>query len=170
MAKPKTLKTFLKTYCKELSNSEDYRIKSFIDNFDNNHRVEGPLFLYVAMYYEYKDTFLERIDKEYKETYSNTLKIVNKYKDNKSLIKHLPYEEMKALEAYDNYLNSVKADSSLKRTYLKRIKALRKNKRISDYRICKENNINHGNFHSFLSGNYEALSIDKCRAIYSYLS
>ncbi len=86
-----------------------------------------------------------------------------------SFINELTTEQSKAVIAYYNYLNENKSDSSLKKAYHKRIIDLLSKKRISRYKICKDNDVNFGNFHTFLKGAYDKLSLDKCDKTYNYL-
>ena len=169
MARPKSLRMYLKQYCKEISESEDYRLSSFVNRLKNNPRCEGPVLLYAALYLPEEKWVLEKLNKKEKKNYLKTVECLKGFKDIYSLIGKLPVEQDKALLSYIDYINENKTDNSLKRAYRERIIALIKAKRISNYRICKDNRINIGNFHAFIKGAYNKLSMEKCEQIYNYL-
>ena len=169
MAKKKTLKTFLKNYCKEITDSKDYRLSSFISALDNNPRAEGPLILYAAVYFPEEKWVFDRLNKKQQKTYTRVINSLKNFVDMDSFIKKLPVEQRKAVIAYYDYVNENKSDNSLKKAYHKRILELLKKKGISKYKICKENSINMGNFHAFIHGAYDRLSLKKCDIIYNYL-
>ena len=169
MAKRKSLKTYLKQYCKEICETKDYRLSSFVEGLKNNPRCEGPVLLYAALYLPQETWILDMLNKKEKNNYLKTIECLKSFKDMNTLVGRLPIEEDKALLSYFDYINENKSDNSLKRAYRERIIALIKIKGISYYRICKDNSTNNGNFHAFIKGAYDKLSTENCEQIYNYL-
>jgi len=169
MAKKKKLETFLKVYCKQITDSDDYRLSSFVSGLEKNPRCEGPVLLYAALYLSEEKWILNRLNKSQKKNYLKTIECLKSFKDVDSLSRQLPTEQSKALDSYYLYLNENSSDNSLKRTYQQWICEKLKTCSISKYQICKDNKINNGNLYAFLKGEYDKLSIKKCEQLYQYL-
>ena len=169
MAKKKKLETFLKVYCKQITDSNDYRLSSFVSGLQRNPRCEGPILLYAALYLPEEKWIISKLNKKQLDNYNKTIESIRNYKDINTLSKQLPIEQSKALDAYYSYINENSSDNSLKKTYQQWISEKIKDSKISNYKICKDNNINHGNLYAFLLGEYDKLSLKKCEQLYQYL-
>ena len=170
MPKKKTLKTYLKTYARELSGSESYRLLEMAEKLKEEPRCEGPVLLYAAMFLPKERWFISKLNGDQRKNYEKTLQCLEKCPGKEDLIRHLPHEQSKALKSYYDYCDEGKADSRLKKAYFRRISDLLSRSSLSKYRICKDNRINQGNFFSFLNGKLDSLSLEKCEEVYQYLS
>ncbi len=171
MGKKMLFKNYLKSYCKDLTGTEDYRLSSFASKLNDNPRSQHPVFLYALMFPNEK-YFKNKLNQKQLEEYSVLEKHYEKYKDIELMLqkeKFLIIEYRKVYDAYIQYTSDYAADTPLKRAYHEKILQMLGNRKISNYRICVDNNLNQGNFHSFLKGDYSKLSKDKCKDVYLYL-
>ncbi|MBQ6334820.1 MAG: hypothetical protein IJI46_07130 [Erysipelotrichaceae bacterium] len=168
MGKTKSLKTYLKVYGRSLSGASDFRLRSMIDALKDNPRAEGPVLLYAALFLPEEKWVSKLLSGNLLNNYLDTKECLDLYSED-DLVDKLPYEEAKALQSYYDYKNQNSVYCDLKKAYCNRIKTLIDEKSLTLYRICRDNDFNQGNFHSFLKGNFDRLSIDKCERVYQYL-
>ncbi len=82
----------------------------------------------------------------------------------------LPIAYQRVIAGYARIFEAHKAENESKRLIAKRIADRRRGLELSDYRICRELNINAGNFNAFFyHGNDNALSLDKVKLIYRFV-
>lgn len=165
-------KTFLKEYCKYLTNSSDFRLSSFACGLENNARAEEAVFLY-SLFLPNEKYFYKSLNNELKGKYEELLNEFRNYNDVEEMLsqsQNLSYDFQKVYKAYLNEVVSRSANQPLKVRYCKRLNELMQALNVSRYKVCKDNDLDVGNFYEFLKGDFSRMSLESCDKVYLYLS
>lgn len=174
----KSFKTFIKEYLKRISLQNTTDIKLLCNEILENPRMNEILFLYTSIYNKEK-RLLKYLPNEKKNDYlfycanfnSNEIEeqLLNLSKQNLSFDNPLLYYK-KVYTSYISNKNKTENLYNLKLSEKETILKLKKELKISDYRICKELNIDVGNYHAFFYKNKNNhLSYQKCDLILRFL-
>lgn len=157
---------FLKRYIKELSLNNSTNLSKLAQELSYNPRLREPLFLYVVFIDRQKTIRQELInDKEY-------ISFIKRY-DKKILLellnessKELKEEYLKVWKSYLTEKNKPESDYHTKELILKNVLKLKNTKKISNYRIYTELDLNHGNINAWLkNGECNKVSLEIARKI-----
>jgi hypothetical protein len=157
---------FLKRYIKELSLNNSTNLSKLAQELSDNPRLREPLFLYVVFIDRQKTIRQELInDKEYSS-------FIKRY-DKKILLellnessKELKEEYLKVWKSYLTEKNKPESDYHTKELILKNVLKLKNTKKISNYRIYTQLNLNHGNINAWLkNGECNKVSLEIARKV-----
>ena len=160
-----TLLGFLSEYVKSLSECNSLIIHKLINEvYGGNYRLREPLFLY-CFYSDKSDILLKYLnDTDKKEYVAAVTFLENNQSDN------LPNDFVKVLNSYHRKAHMKDNDNNIKGLMLDKILKLKDQKKVTNYRIYKDLNINPGNFNDFIKNRkLNRLSLDKSREVYNYL-
>lgn len=168
-----TLEGFLMNYVKELSLENTLNILKLEDEVIKNVRLKQVLPLLLLI----DDTKRLVLENKFPDSINlKNMRILETKIKHKSLYDYLlsdqaRLEYKKILESYLVEKTKKNTEFDRKELYLKRIKEIRENKKISDYKIYKTLKINNGNFHSFYNkGEVNKLALNKVREVFEYVS
>lgn len=154
--------TYFKDYSKYLTNSPDYRMRSFCHNIT---WTALPIAHIYAHYFGDEEYLIKNISKDMCEYVLN-----NKLPKKFNKLENYPVSEYaKAYYSYKQGLINNGAKSPLKETYKKYIKKELQKRKEAISQVCKEVKVSQGNLHEFLNGKYNKMSIEKCEILYNYL-
>lgn len=164
---------FLTKYLKELSYSGSNNIfKLAREAQSNNARIYEPLFLY-ALFADKVNIFLSATKNmkqcsEFKGlSRYNKDEMIELLENNSSNIK---YEYQKVYNSYLAEKNKVKNDAHTKQLMRNKILKLKSEKKVSNYRIYTDLNLNPGNMNAFLKqGDTNKISLQTARMTIDYL-
>lgn len=160
---------FLKRYLKELSINNSINLSKLAKELSDNPRLREPLFLYVVFMDKQKMIMQELInDKEY-------IDFIKSY-DKKNLVKllnesnkELKEEYLKVWRSYLSEKNKPESDYHTKELILKNVIKIKNMKKISNYRIYTELDLNHGNINAWLkNGECNKVSLVIARKILQF--
>ena len=145
-----TLLGFLSEYVKSLSECNSLNIHKLINEvYSGNYRLREPLFLY-CFYSDKSAILLKYLNNTDKEEY---IFIVTLFKNNQ--VDDLPSDFVRVLNSYRRKIGMKDNDDNIKRLMLDKIIMLKKQKKVTNYRIYKDLNINAGNLSCYSrNGNY----------------
>lgn len=160
---------FLDRYLRELSGFERFDLSKMALLADSEMpRIKEPLVVYAAM---------KRPDNTVRKLFESTSLLADyeryfcfnsDYSDD--FFNQLPDNYKKLYRSYVSVKNQKQTEQELKDLYRKKILEIRSSSSVSDYRICKELNINSGNFHSFIyQGKTANISLEKIRKVYEII-
>lgn len=160
-----TLLGFLSEYVKSLSECNSLNIHKLINEvYGGNYRLREPLFLY-CFYSDKSDILLKYLNDTDKEEYTFIVMLLKKNQTD-----DLPTDFVKVLNSYKRKAGMKDNDDNIKRLMLDKIIMLKEQKKVTNYRIYKDLNINAGNFNDFVKNRkLSRLSLDKSREVYNYL-
>lgn len=155
-----SLKTYSIYELRKLNNDHSLKVLKMLKNNDNP-RLLAPIAVYA---------YLSNI-KENNSFNKNTNEILSnmysEYPDNNenNALRYLQLSHNDELvKFYNSYVseNMRRDEKDIKSKYKKAIYKLQKEKKISNYKVCKLANIDFGNYHSFFQlNNYNRLSVAK---------
>lgn len=160
---------FLDRYIRELSGFERIDIAEMARCADSiNPRLKEPLVVY---------TSIKRPAETVRKLFTNT-SLLEEYEKffaapdySEEFFNGLPDNYQKLYHSYLSVSSEKDTEKQLKSLYRDKILNLKTICNITNYRICKNFGINHGNLHAFLyQGKTENISLPKIRAIYDFLS
>ena len=161
-----TLPNYLRKYIIELTGVERFQLNKLAPAAEKSARLRAPFLLYLVSAKEpdqIRGLLGEIALAEYESTLANI-------KDPIAEARSLPLVYQRILAGYTRLSEAHKAENESKRLIAKRIAQRREGLGLSDYRICRELQINPGNFNSFFyHGNDNALSLDKVKLIYRFV-
>lgn len=161
-----TFKGFLKQYVKDLSYQHTNNIYKLVQEAEErNPRLYEPLVLYATL--NNKTSELEKA-------------ISNHSVLKKDLLKSLPLKSIEYDKLPDNYAkvyssylsakNRSVNDAHTKQLMHNKIQRLKTEKDITNYKIYRDLNLNHGNFNSFMKNKDPSkVSLDTLRNVIDYL-
>lgn len=165
-----TLGGFLDKYLRELSGFERIDMAKMASLADSGMpRIKEPLVVYAS---------LKRSPETVRKLFDNT-SLLYEYNTffascsdpSEDYFMTLPENYKKLYRSYVSVRDQNETEKNLKALYRDNIMKLRNSARITDYKICKALNINHGNLHSFLyQGKCENISLDNIRKIYELVN
>lgn len=160
-----TLSGFLSEYVKSLSECNSLNIHRLINEaYGGNHRLREALILY-CFYSDKSDILLKYLNDTDRKEFAF---IVMLLKNNRTA--DLPADFAKVLNSYKRRVGMKDNDDNIKRLMLDKIIMLKEQKKVTNYRIYKDLNINAGNFNDFVKNrNLSRLSLSKSREVYNYL-
>ena len=166
-----TFKGYLITQLKELSGISSASLYTFSKLSQNNARLKDVLSLFLALYT--KEDLRNRLVRKFDYLKKPSKKLEKLNENNiKTFLNNPDLSEYKTV--YDNYLyakNRKEYENKLKTIMHKRICEVKKEKKISNYKIYKELELNHGNTNAFLkSGNVRKVSLDTARCILEFVN
>lgn len=154
-----TLIGFLKCALLELSDTETLSISKLAKEQQDNKILLAPLALYAVL------TDKTRLCKSNILLYEECLRLKESadYKACGDAYKEI-YQD------YESICNKSLVEDEFKEKIRKRILDIQREKKISNYRIYTDLELNHGNVNSFLkNGDYRKLSMDAVRRIWKYV-
>jgi hypothetical protein len=189
-----TFKGFLPKYIRQLSHHSTINIKKLVhETYTNNPRLRAPLFLY-ALYHGKQDALLREVKRAEKEEmefmqsrfviplpfpptlYEEFGDFVNKYTVdtmNEMLSSNSPelkIEYKKVWNSYKCIQNSTNNDRETKEFIRRKVQKILKDKNVSSAYVCKELNLDPGNFSAWISkGNNDRISLTSARKVLEYL-
>jgi len=164
-----TFRGFLKEYIKELSLCRSTNLTKIVNELHRNPRLREPVILY-SILFDKQSILLEKIKDDDK-----IIVLINKY-DKDSLLNNLSnYSEdlevefIKVWKSYISKRNKPQNVNHTKELILNKIYENKKIKNISNYRIYKDLNLNHGNINSWLkNGECDKVSLETARKVLKY--
>ncbi|MBE6600250.1 MAG: hypothetical protein E7640_03500 [Ruminococcaceae bacterium] len=161
-----TFGNYLKGQIKEMTGIERFQLSRLAPVAEKSQRLRVPFLLYLHEV-KSKDEIASLLGEiafaEYEKTLSD---VEDVFADANSL----PIDYRRVIAGYARIFEAHKAENESKRLIAKRIAERRRGLDLSDYRICRELNINPGNFNAFFyHGNDNALSLDKVKLIYRFI-
>ena len=166
-----TFKGYLLSQLQELSGFNSTSLYSFSQLACNNARLKDVLTLYLVMYTEenLKGKLLKKFD--FLNSSCEKLKGLN-YDNAKTYLQNDCLSEYRTI--YNNYLyqrNHKEQENRLKMMMYLKISEVKQVKGVSNYRIYKELNLNHGNVNAFLkNGDTSKVSLDSARKILAFVN
>ena len=168
-----TFQGFLSRYVRSLSTSGSGNLYKLSKESDVNPRLREPLFLY-AVTSDKAELLLQatkhdQIKAEYVEMLTSF--------DRASLLQSLengdpklPDRYRKVFTSYVSVRDRIKAESNTKGLLLRKIRHLQTEKRVTNYRIYTDLELNHGNLNAYLKhGDCSKVSLDTARRVSAYL-
>lgn len=157
-------KGYLKQYIAGVSGQKTLNIHKLAVYSKTNYRLFDSLVLY-CVFNAKKDILFKYIDNKEKQSLLD-LSISNFLDD-----QYHNYDFQKIWESYLNKSNVTAFDNDTKNKIRRNIVNIAKEKRISNYRIYKDLNLNPGNVNDFLTnGNVNKVSLELVKKIYSYVN
>lgn len=166
----RTLKGFLKEYCRELSGLDTASLRRLVAVAEGNARLVEPLFALAAV--QGKADYLARISEGcwFHDDYVN---LVVKLKEHGSLEMLLSSEDapsryMSVLAAFRAQGDILAADRRINGLMRRRIVDAIAKKGLTRYRLCKDLNLNPGNVYAYLAGDDGKVSKETARRMLQY--
>lgn len=161
---------FLKVYVKELSFCNSTNLTKLINELPTNPRLREPVFLYSIL--SNKQSMLAQKlnnDREFEvliKSYQKD-KLIDVLSETNS---HLSMGYMKVWKSFLTKKNKPQNDNHTKELILKRVIEYKNDKKISNYRIYSDLNLNQGNINAWLkNGESDKVSIEIAREILKYV-
>lgn len=171
--KKKSLKSYLRDYARYMTDSENYKMSSYIKNLnktDKNARAETFVFLY-GLTFRDKEFFIKLFTEDQQERFKEMIKERNKYKSLENYMRKQKGDIEKILEVYENLKRKESADGNHKKIARESIIKEMKNKKINIYELSKNTGINSGNLYRFINKkDYKALSFEMAEKAFDYLT
>lgn len=168
----KSLKKYLKDYARYMTDSEDYKMSSYIKNLnktDKNARAETFVFLY-GLTFEDKNFFIKSFTEYQQERFKEMIKERNKYKSLENYMRKQKGDIEKILETYENLKRKDSADGNPKKIVRKGLIREIKKRKLNIYEVSKITMVNSGNLYRFIvKKDYKALSYEKAKKILNTL-
>jgi len=168
-----TFKRFLEGYLRSLSKNNTCNIRRLVEEISENHRLIEPLYLYSSN--TNKTDYLMSLAKN-QSFYPSYLELSQNYTWDSllsALEKNSPNIGVGYHKVYNSYIrrrDTSITDNETKKVLHKRIKELQAEKRISNYRIYTDLNLNAGNANAFLANcDTGRLNLDIIVKIWMYL-
>lgn len=153
---------YLKKYLQLVANKKTVSVGYLFSASKNNVRIIDPLILYCV--YNNKTKVLDKYTNEYSHLYKK-LKESNYDFDN--------FKDFSFSKIYDSYqhdYNRINYDNDTKLKMRKNILNIKKEKKVSNYRIYTDLKLNPGNVNAFIKNNDASkLSLDTAKRIVDYL-
>ena len=159
-----TIETYLKQQLLELTDNDSISIKKLVKESRKNSRIFDYLVMY-CFYTGKEKLLIKYLNKKEKiivstMNYNNLLS--DKFKDK--------YSFNKIIESYMNKINENKNENIIKGNIRLRILEMQKKKKVSNYYIYKNLNLNPGNTNSFLkNGDTKKLSLKDVNMVFDLL-
>lgn len=164
-----TFRGFLREYVKELSFCNSTNLSKLANELPNNPRLREPVILY-SIFTDKQEILAQELnnDKEFEDL------IINYQKDD--LIEelnetngHLSIGYMKVWKSYLTKKNKPQNENHTKELILRRVLENKSVKKISNYRIYTDLNLNHGNINAWLkNGECEKVSLETAKKVLKY--
>jgi len=156
-----TFRGFLKEYVKELSYCNSTSLSKLSNELSTNPRLREPVILY-SIFTDKQEILAQELnnDKEFEDLISNyqkdeLIEVLNETNSDLSI------GYMKVWKSYLTKKNKPQNDNHTKELILKRVLEYKSVKKISNYRIYTDLNLNHGNINAWLKkGDVEKVSIE----------
>lgn len=166
-----TFKGYLLFQLQELSGFKSTSLYAFSQLARNNARLKDALTLYLVMYTE--ENLRSKLLKKFDYLNSSFEKLKGLDDDNvETYLQNDSLSEYRTV--YNNFLyqrNRKEQEDRLKRMMYKRISEVKQAKRVTNYRIYKELNLNPGNVNAFLKNeDTSKVSVDTARKILSFVN
>ena len=155
---------YLQDYLKRVSGLNTANIHILADKSKTNIRIRDCLILYCGL--SDRQQLLNRFtNNKYKD-------VLSRINENTFLSDEFSeYEFRKIHTSYVHKINVVEYDDITKRKMHENITDLMKEKRISNYRVYKDLNLNPGNINDFLTNNnIKKVSVDTALKIFEYVN
>ena len=166
-----TFKGFLKKYCAELSGINTSNIRRLVNAANTNApRVAEPLFVYA--YVADKAKYLISVSENtwMHKDYIKLLKIINeKFPDIQDFLRSdiAPKRYAAVLDAYNLKDDVIKSNRRVLYKLRPKVKESLKKSGMSKYKVCKELDINPGNFYAYMNGDDSKISSEIAYAVIS---
>lgn len=166
-----TFKGYLLFQIQELSGFKSTSLYAFSQLARNNARLKDALTLYLVMYTE--ENLRSKLIKKYDYLNSSCEKLKGLDDDNaETYLQNDSLSEYRTV--YNNFLyqrNRKEQEDRLKVMMYKRISEVKQAKRVTNYRIYKELNLNPGNVNAFLKNeDTSKVSVDTARKILAFVN
>ena len=172
MKKQMKFKTFLKNYCRYLTDAPDYRLRSFAKDLNNNYRAFPVVLLYAVGYLPNEKFFYKMLDDKQKKEFDYLSARLKKYANVEEMCKFdedLQWDYKRVYSAYLGKFENKKTEKGAKEYFCNFFKNTFKLQVVSKYRACKDLKLNPANLNEFLKGYLNRLSLDKCFELEGYL-
>ena len=165
-----TFSGFLDRYIRELSGLDRIDIAKMAVMADGQMpRIKEPLVVYASL--KRSPQTIRKLfgNTSLKDDYNSFFALCDNYDENYFM--SLPENYKKLYKSYLSVRDQKENKKRIKQLYRDNILKLRNSSGITDYKICKTLNINHGNLHSFLyQGRCENISLENVRKIYDLIN
>lgn len=164
-----TFRGFLKEYVKELSFCNSTNLTKLANELSTNPRLREPVILY-SIFTDKQEILAQELnnDKEFEDLINNYQKddLIEVLNETNS---HLSIGYMKVWKSYLTKKNNHQNDNHTKELILRRVLEYKSAKKISNYRIYTDLNLNHGNINAWLkNGKCEKVSLETARKVLKY--
>lgn len=163
-----TFRGFLREYIKELSFCHSTNLTKLVRELPHNQRLKEPLILY-SIYFD-KHSILKEISNNHE-----LIEFTNKYQKEEltnylsQLSEDIEVEFIKVWKSYLSKRNKPQNINHTKELILNKVNENKKLRNISNYRIYKDLNLNHGNINSWLkNGECDKVSLETARKVLKY--
>ena len=166
-----TFKGYLLSQLQQLSGFDSTSLYAFSQMAGSNARLKDALSLYLVMYTEdnLRDKLLKKYD--YMNSSCDRLSGINECNLDSYLSADGLSEYKTVFDNYQYQCNKKKNEDKLKLMMYEKIFTVKEKKNVSNYRIYKSLNLNHGNVNSFLkNGDASKVSLDTVRRILAFVN
>ncbi len=166
----RTLKGFLKEYCRELSGLDTASLRRLVVAAEDNARLVEPLFALAAV--QGKAGYLARISEGrwFHDDYERLAKELGEHGSLEALLSSddAPARYASVLGAFRAQGDALAADRRINGLMRPRIVDALAEKGLTRYRLCKDLGLNPGNVYAYLAGDDAKVSKETARRMLSY--
>ncbi|MBQ9042811.1 MAG: hypothetical protein IJ111_08345 [Eggerthellaceae bacterium] len=166
----RTLKGFLKEYCRELSGIDTSNLRRLSAAAEDNARLVEPLFALAAV--QGKADYLARISEGrwFHDDYERLVGKLVGYDSVEALLSSddAPARYASVLDAFRAQGDGLAADRRINGLMRPRILDALAKKGLTRYKLCKDLGLNPGNVYAYLSGDDAKVSKETARRMLSY--
>lgn len=163
---------FLLKYCQNLTGCNTTSLLKFANELDETPRAEEPVLLY-ALHNKRDLNKFERMLRPDLQAKFSELKLEYQQFNNLDEMflssNNLSIDFKKVYSAYKYRLQETSANNPMKDSYRDFFEKKLKETNLTNYRVCKDLNLNLSNFTFFLKGQNEKLSLENCEKVHDYL-
>lgn len=167
-----TFRSFLKGYCKYLTDAPDFRLRSFSNGLNDNYRALPVVLLYAVAYLPKEKFFYEELNSKNQKEYDQLSLRLQNYNSVEEMCQkddELAWEYKRVYKAYLDTFKLKEVEKETKKYFCGFFKKMFGLKKVSKYRVCKDLKLNQSNLNDFLKGKLDHLSLDKCYEVEGYL-
>ncbi|MCL2655036.1 MAG: transcriptional regulator [Coriobacteriia bacterium] len=166
-----SFKGFLARYLQELSGQNSLRLSHLARQAESeNPRLREPLLLYAAVTGATHALLAALQDGKLKTEYSYLLTLGNLENLLRNDDNRLPERYRKVYRSYQSVRDRQNADDHTKQLMWRKVRGLQEKKRVSNYRVYTDLQLNPGNANAFLKhGDTSKLSLNTAREMLRYL-
>ena len=172
MGRSLKFENFLLKYCQKLTDCNTTALLKFANELDENPRAEEPVLLYALQNKRDLNKFEKMLRPDLQAKF-NELKLEYQQFNNLDEMflssNNLSVDFKKVYSAYKYRLQETSANNPMKDGYREFFEKKLKETNLTNYRVCKDLNLNLSNFTFFLKGQNEKLSLENCEKVYDYL-
>ena len=172
MGRSLKFENFLLEYCQNLTGCNATSLLKFANELDKNPRAEEPVLLYALQNKRDLNKFERMIRPDLQAKFSELKLEYQQFNNLDEMFlssNNLSVDFKKVYGAYKYRLQEISANNPMKDSYRDFFEKKLKETNLTNYRVCKDLNLNLSNFTFFLKGQNEKLSLENCEKVYDYL-